>query len=255
MGRAMNKPAVMPISAAAWRVAALTMMDGKTLAEALSGEDAGLWVEAAAACGIAEAQLRLGRMLLEGEGVPKNAKAAFACFQAATQSGDAEAHNMLGRAYENGWGVAADAKVAALHYQLAADQGLDWADYNLGHLYLNGLGVMRDAARAFAHYARAAGNGHPRAMSLMGRCLENGWGVDADAAAARDWYRQSAEGGYFRGAYNFAHILAGEGDIAGAAHWFSFALEKAWEPSLSIMIKALSSRPEPELRALARLRG
>jgi len=180
MGRAVNIPAVMPISAAAWRVAALTMMDEKTLAEALSGEDADLWVEAAAACGIAEAQVRLGRMLLEGEGVARDAEAAFACFQAAAESGDPHAYNMLGRAYENGWGV------------------------------------------------------------------------DADAAAARDWYRQSAEGGYFRGAYNFAHILAGEGDITGAAHWFAFALEKGWEPSLGTMMSALSSRPEPELQALAR---
>ena len=92
-------------------------------------------------------------------------------------------------------------------------------------------------------------------MNLVARCFEQGWGVVRDAHAARNWYKKSAEGGYFRGAYNFAHILAGEGDIAGAAHWFAFALEKGWEPSLGAMMNALSSRPEPELQALARLRG
>ena len=37
-----------------WRVAALTMMDRRALAAALSGENAAQWVAAAAACGFAE---------------------------------------------------------------------------------------------------------------------------------------------------------------------------------------------------------
>ena len=83
---------------------------------------------------MAEAQVRLGRMLLEGQGVAKDERAAFACFLCAAESGDRDARNMLGRCYENGWGTARDMTRAAEHYRVAAEAGLDWAQYNLGHL-------------------------------------------------------------------------------------------------------------------------
>src|ERR1700689_2324376 len=109
----------------AWRVAALTMMGAEDLRAAIGGRDADAWIGAAAACGIAEAQLRLGRMLLEGEGMAPDRKAAFACFLAAAESGHAEAHNMLGRCHELGWGTAIDRPAAAARYRIAAEAGLD----------------------------------------------------------------------------------------------------------------------------------
>jgi len=231
-----------PESKDAWRVAALTMMSQAELATLLSGDqhDAAPWVEAAAACGMAEAQLRLGRMLLEGQGVEKDERAAFACFLCAAENGDAEARNMLGRCYENGWGMAADMARAAQNYRLAAEAGLDWAQYNLGHLLLDGAGVAQDRNEAFAWYMRAAMQGHVRAMNLVARCCEDGWGCPRDQAAARVWYRKSAEGGYFRGAYNYATILAAEGDSAEAARWFEQAAATAPEPTRSNILSALS---------------
>lgn len=234
----------------AWRVAALTMMEPGALRALLSGDEAAVWVEAAAACGMPEAQVRLGRLLLEGKGVPRDARAAFACFLCAAESGDAEARNMLGRCYENGWGTAPDMARAAEHYRIAADAGLAWAQYNLGHLLLDGSGVRRDRARAFAWYMRAAHQGHERAMNLVARCFEEGWGVERNPAAARNWYGKSAAGGYFRGAYNYATLLAAEGCVAGARLWFQRALAAAPEPTRSTMIGALSQRPEPLLRGL-----
>ena len=70
------------------------------------------------------------------------------------------------------------------------------------------MGVARDRDEAFVWYMRAAAQGHVRAMNLVARCCEEGWGTARDLAAARVWYRRSAEGGYFRGAYNYATILA-----------------------------------------------
>ncbi|HEY4942971.1 MAG TPA: tetratricopeptide repeat protein [Rhizomicrobium sp.] len=235
----------------AWRVAALSMMSPAELRALLSGGDAASWVEAAAACGMAEAQLRLGRMLLEGQGVARDARAAFACFLCAAETGDADARNMLGRAYENGWGTAPDPARAAVLYRQAAEAGLAWAQYNLGHLLLDGNGVPRDRDEAFLWYMRAASQGHSRAMNLIARCFEQGWGVDRDAAAAREWYRKSAEGGYFRGAYNYATILASEGCITGAARWFRTALDGATEPSRDNIHRALARHPDARIRALA----
>lgn len=234
----------------AWRVAALTMMSPDELKTLLAGDDAAPWVEAAASCGIVEAQLRYGRMLLDGRGVAKDERAAFACFLAAAETGDRDAHNMVGRCFENGWGVERDMARAAGHFRVAAEAGLDWAQYNLGHLLLDGTGVTRDAGEAFAWYGRAAAQGHVRAMNLVARCFEEGWGVPRDPAAAREWYRRSAEGGYFRGAYNYATILAAEGRIDDAVPWFERAVATSPEPTRANILHALSRMEDPRLKAI-----
>lgn len=237
----------------AWRMAALSMMSAEELRAIFSGDAASAapWVMAAANGGLAEAEVRLGRMLLSGEGVAKDERAAVAWFARAAETNSTDAHNMLGRCYENGWGVARDFDVAGRHYAIAASAGNAWAQYNLAHLFLDGLGVPRDVDEAFAWYMRAAKQGHVRAMSLVGRCYEEGWGVVQDATLARAWYRKSADGGYFRGAFNYASMLASEGCVAGAAHWFEKALSTAPEPTRSTMIDALLKSPYVELRTLA----
>jgi TPR repeat protein len=234
-----------------WRVAALSMMARDQLSAALQGESAAAWVAAAANCGFAEAQVRLGRMKLEGGRLARDPEAAFACFQSAADSGDADGHNMLGRCYENGWGTAKDYAQAVHHYRVASEAGLDWAHYNLGHMLLSGSGVARDRDAAFACYAKAAAKGHVRAMNLLGRCYEEGWGVARDLDAARDWYRRSAFGGYFRGAYNYADMIAAEGCIHSALPWFKCALDAAPESTRSAILKSLAVRPHPAFRALA----
>ncbi len=189
-----------------WRVAALSMMRPEELSAVLQGADAIEWVRAAADCGIAEAQVRLGRVLLEDG----DASAAFACFRRAADGGDRDGRNMLGRCFENGWGMAKDFAQAVCHYRIAADAGLDWAQYNLGHMLLSGSGVAQNRDAAFARYRQAAVQGHVRAMNLVGRCYEEGWGTARDLERAKAWYCRSAQGGYFRGAYNYADLLAAE---------------------------------------------
>jgi len=90
-------------------------------------------------------------------------------------------------------------------------------------------------------------------MNLMARCLEHGWGTAQNKPAARELYRRSAEGGYFRGAYNYATILAVEGDIEAARRWFSEALRSAPEPTRSHIRTALEDHPQPAFRDLASL--
>jgi TPR repeat protein len=231
MGRGVNAQ-----SGQAWRVAALTMMAPEQLAALLSGEDAAPWVEAAASCGVIEAQVRLGRMLLEGKGVARDERAAFACFLCAAEAGDTDARNMLGRCYENGWGTARDMDRAAQHFRIAAEAGLDWAQYNLAHILLDT--GQRD--EAFAMYMRAASQGHVRAMNLVARCCEEGWGTERDPQAAREWYRRSAEGGYFRGAYNYATILAREGQMAEAKTWLERAASDAPQATRETILRALA---------------
>ncbi len=180
-----------------------------------------------AEAGIIEAQLRLGRMLLEGRGCGPDKGRALAWFRTAARDGDSEAMNMVGRCHENGWGVKADPAEAAIWYRRAADRSDAWAQYNLGHLLLDGNGVAQDKIAAFEWYMRAATQGHARAMNLVARCLEQGWGTARNPAAALTWYRQSAQGGYFRGQFNYATLLLAAGRTADARAWLLRARAEA----------------------------
>jgi TPR repeat protein len=213
---------------------------------------AAIWVRAAAAYGLVEAQIRLGQMLLDGTGVEQDQAKALAWFTEAARAGSAEARNMVGRCLENGWGAPSDPALAAPWYLAAAEAGDAWGQYNLGHMFLNGAGVPRDAAAALRWYRRAADQGHVRAMNLVARCHEEGWGAPRDHVAALHWYRRSAEGGYFRGQYNFATMLAAEGWIAAALPWFEAAIQAAPGPTRAVMIKGLGGHVAPALRILAR---
>jgi TPR repeat protein len=205
----------------------LKRMKPRELAALLSGDpaEAARWVELAARHGLAAAQLRLGRMLLDGTGMARGEAAALGWFKTAARSGDADAMNMVGRCYENGWGTAKDNPAAADWYRRSAEAGHDWGEYNYANMLFDGLGIPVDLPMAMAWYLKACAKGHARAMNQAGRCCEEGWGIARDHAAAADWYRKSAEGGYFRGQYNHAAMLAAQRRFAEAAIWYERAAD------------------------------
>ncbi len=202
---------------------------------------AACWIRSAAECGLAAAQLRLGRMLLEGTGIARDAPAALQWFERAAAQGDAAALNMVGRCLENGWGIGVDPVRAVALYQASARRGHDWGEYNLANMLFDGRGVPCDRARALHWYRRAARRGHGRAMNLLGRCLEEGWGCIADPAAAALWYQRSAATGYFRGQYNYAAVLAQHGHAAAAAVWYLRAATTGDQPIRRAIVRALGN--------------
>ena len=236
MSQGPNAP---PPNGASALFTALLTLPPQALAAALAADpaQAAPLIQAAAEVGLAEGQLRLGRMLLEGIGLPQDRQAAFRWFHCAAEQGDVEAWNMLGRCLESGWGVARDFSQAAHWFAKAAKAGDAWAQYNLGHLYLNGQGVRRDPAAAVGWYRAAADQGHVRAMNLLGRCCEQGWGAPRDAGEAARWYRLSAKGGYFRGQYNHASLLMAEGHRVEARRWLEAAIAQAPRASQALMRK------------------
>lgn len=200
---------------ATWRMAALAHLAPGELSIGLEEGDMVQWVEAAMGCGIAEAQMKLGRMLLAGDGTNRDDQAAFACFLCAAENGDAGGHAML------------------------------------GHCLEHGRGTEKDYSAVVAHYRRAAALGHAGAMNFLGQCHEAGIGTRSDKLLARAWYRRSARGGDFRGAYNYATMIGAEGCIAGALHWFGRALLNAPAPDRDHMVTALLSHKIGAVRALA----
>ena len=107
-----------------WRLQQMSVRELRLL---LAGEAAEIapWIESAARYGHAEAQLRLGQILLDGQGFPGDPARAFRWFTRAADQGLAEAHNMVGRCHENGWGVPVDLVEAAGAYARAAAAGHD----------------------------------------------------------------------------------------------------------------------------------
>jgi TPR repeat protein len=245
------------------RMSRLERMSYPELRALLTGDppQAALWVRSAAEHGIPAAQLRLGRMLLEGRGIPRDECEAFAWFTRAARQGEAEALNMLGRCHENGWGVPADPAAAAGCYRAAADAGHDWGEYNLGNLLFDGRGVAPDPRAALYWYVRAACRGHARAMNLAARCLEEGWGCRRDCAEAAYWYRRSAQSGYFRGQFNYALLLLEERRVEEAAQWLwkaavggnaalrravATVLEGTTDPALAAVVAGVARLPPPQ---------
>ena len=224
------------------RVSRLAEMSASQLSAVLRDPGrAAPWVRAAAIHGVTEAQLRLGRMLLEGEGVEKDAPAALRWFGRAAKAGDGEAMNMVGRCHENGWGAPPDDHEACAWYRRSAEAGHDWGEYNYAHMLFDGRGVALDRMEALTWYRRAAERGHARAMNLVGRCLEVGWGADPDPTAAEVWYERSARAGYYRAQYNHALTLLKRGLARDAEGWLARAYEGG-DAAMRAQIEALRLR-------------
>ncbi len=184
-------------------------------------------IQLAAEAGLADAQAALGQMLLDGDGVSRDAKKAIGWFGKAAEQGHAMAINMIGRCYDLGWGVDVDKARAAEWFRIAADQGLDWGMYNYATLLALGQGVPEDRPAALALLRKAASMGNAKAMNFVGSFYEDGWVVDRDMDSAADHYRRAADGGDFRGRFNHARMLADADDVDGALLWLARVGETA----------------------------
>ncbi|WP_264048558.1 tetratricopeptide repeat protein [Methylobacterium flocculans] len=209
------------------------------------------WIQLSARSGFKAAQLVLGQMHLDGQGVARDSALAYGWFMKAAALGSIEARNMVGRCHELGWGVPVDQAEALCHYRKAAAAGLAWGHYNAGCLLLYGTGLRRDHQQALSHFLAAASQEHAKAMGLLGRCHEEGWGVPVDQAAAATWYARAAEGGDCWGAFNLGLMQAETGASRDAAIWMERAVAAATPNCLAVIVKTLVSHSDPKLRQIA----
>ncbi|MFI4908723.1 MAG: tetratricopeptide repeat protein [Steroidobacterales bacterium] len=232
------------------RLSQLAQMSYGSLHALLTGNPAKAtaWIRSAAECGVAAAQLRLGRILLAGSAVEQDERAAFVWFGRAAAQGDTEAMNMVGRCHENGWGAPVDLERAAASYRAAAEGGRDWGQYNFGNLLFDGRGIAPDRPQALRWYLRAASQRHGRAMNIVARCLEEGWGCRRCLDDAAYWYHQSARSGYFRGQFNHAVLLVERGLAEPAADWFWKAAAGGDAQMRATVAATLAAAAHPALR-------
>src|SRR5262249_372208 len=90
--------------------------------------------------------------------------------------GQAGAQVILGVMYANGQGVPQNQVEAMKWYRLAADQGEAGAQTALGVVYANGLGVPKDSAMAVEWFRKAADQGNANAQNNLGTMYDRGNG-------------------------------------------------------------------------------
>ena len=108
----------------------------------------------AAEAGSALAQYRLGKLLLQGEDVPKDTEAAIRWLKKSAEQGNQYAQYALGKIYLLGKDAPEDREYARQWFQQAAEQGNQDARYFVEHMdHRDLLPVVQAAARLLHHLA------------------------------------------------------------------------------------------------------
>jgi hypothetical protein len=110
------------------------------------------------------------------------------------EQGVAEAQLGVGVMYSDGQGVAADPSEAVKWLRRAAEQGLADAQLSLANMYFLGQQVPGDPAEAVKWYRRAAEQGHPQAQFSLASMYSVGTGVTQDYVLAYMWCTVSDAG-------------------------------------------------------------
>jgi TPR repeat protein len=145
--------------------------------------------------GDADAQLQLGTMYSNGEGVSRDPAEAAKWFVRAAERGKAEAQFALGMMYLEGVGVPADETLAFGWLLGAAEQESTHALNAIGELVMRSLHPSQDYSDAVAWFERAARLGNSKALYNLGMLYAFGRGVTQDAVEAYKWFDLAASEG------------------------------------------------------------
>jgi len=137
--------------------------------------------------GDAQVQTRLGRALIQGEGLPRDYKQAARWFGQAASNGNIEAEAMLGELCQAGQGVPRNVTNAMRWLTKAAQEGSTAAQYDLGFMYERGQGVPHDEILAAHWYQLAAEGGDALAQFDYGQRCVSALGVAQDPVEGLKW--------------------------------------------------------------------
>ncbi len=181
----------------------------------------------AAEQGDAEAQLNLGVMYCQYDGVKRDPVEAMKWFRKSAEQGNAIAQYRLGFAYDTGDGVTKDLVEAVKWYRKSAEQGEAIAQYDLAVMYHQGSGVAKDAAEAAKWWRRAAERGNSQAQFIIGELYAFGDGVTQDHVEAVNWFRKAAFQGHSQAQYDLGlEYVSGKGVIKDSVEglaWLNIA--------------------------------
>lgn len=149
----------------------------------------------AMAKGYPRAYLYLGRLYLEGKGVPANDQEGARLILASAKMNFNPAQLEIGELYEKGRGVPQDYAEAAKWYTLAAKLDHRQAPTRLALLFQEGKGVTKDYSKAAEWYRISALENYHDAQIGLAALHVNGLGVKKDNVEGYAWYLLGAQGG------------------------------------------------------------
>ena len=145
-----------------------------------------------------------------GEGldaaISGNYSQALSIWRPLAQQGNMDAQMGLGNLYFNGDGVSKNYKEAAKWWRKSAEQGHSGAQFNLATLYDRGEGVLQDYKEAVKWYRLSAANGFTSAQFNLGGMYDKGLGVPSSKVFAHMWWNIAASDGDEDAAKNRASI-------------------------------------------------
>jgi TPR repeat protein len=193
----------------------------RTLGGRTAAREAFEWNRLAAAQGHPGARCAMGQALRDGDGVPKDLRAAEACLREAADAGDARARWSLALLLAAGTpDTPRDLVQAMASCRQAADAGFIPAKATMGVL-CTAVGRPDEAVR---WWREAAAQGDLEAQYNLAQALSSGRGAPADPVQAFDLYRQAAEGGLVAAQARLGILYAsGIGVVADpveASRWF-----------------------------------
>lgn len=189
-------------------------------------------VYASASSGDIKAQVKLGCMYRDGDGVDKDGNKAVEWLTKAAEQGSSDAQCILGRMYSDGDGVVLSYSKALAWYTLAADQGDADALVSLGVLYNHGRGVSKDYSKAAEYYAMAAAMGDSYGEFNLGALYRDGLGVPKDDQKAFEYLSKSAEKGNEYAQYSLGDIYFQRHDYEKGKQYFRLAAEQGSKAAL-----------------------
>ena len=127
---------------------------------------------------------------------PGVAPSQFELTKAKADGNDPQAQLLLGWMYYNGNGLAQDRGEAFKWWLKAAKQGVGAAQYNVAMMYAAGQGVPQDYAEAASWYRKTAAPMDIRSMYDLGWLFAAGKGVPKSHKQAMAWWSEAEYRGY-----------------------------------------------------------
>ncbi|KAG0064407.1 hypothetical protein BGZ89_009118 [Linnemannia elongata] len=175
-------------------------------------------------------QRRVGFLYYGGLGVSQSHSTALEWFIKAANQGDPGAQKNIGVMYNKGRGVPQEFSKAMEWFRKAADQGYAAAQNSIGLMYDEGKGVPQDFVKAMEWFLKAAVKGDSNAQNSIGNMYDKGKGVPQDFAKAVEWLRMAADQGHTYAQNNIGcHYRKGGGvsqDYFQAMKWFCKAADQ-----------------------------
>lgn len=163
--------------------------------------------------GITVAKYKLGKMLLNGDGVEKDIPKAIEWLKQAAVEENEFAEYALGRLYLKGEEVEKDVFAAEEYLLKSASRGNKYAAYLLGKEYLRGENFGKDAANAEKYLLKAAEHGNKFAEYILGKEYLRGENFPKDVQKAIDYLKCAAEKGFDFAEYELGKIYLFGNDI------------------------------------------